>query len=76
MKIVTNRHTTMAVWKLEICITASTAAHMALMKGKPVIISISHKLNTVDMQNNIAACKTLGKNALGDIALFVSCRTS
>lgn len=40
MNIITNGHTTMAVWKLEICITASTAAHMALMKGKPVIICV------------------------------------
>jgi len=32
MKTVTDRHTTMAVWNLEICITASTATCMALMK--------------------------------------------
>lgn len=69
MKIVTNRHTTMAVWKLEMCITVSTAAHMALMKGKPVIICFSSQIKKPQIcKLNIAAWKTLKKrkNALGD----------
>jgi hypothetical protein len=40
MEIVINRHATMVVWKLEICITAWTMAHVLLMKGKPVIIYV------------------------------------